>query len=912
MRQTALQTGIVSYAGLTRQALFAMAREAVGEPEIPPRFASFLPLFPFELIQNMDYFGPAPSSRQPVNRLGFSVDPVEYFRKLYEQLPQLFAGENRARCFDYEGRFVGRGIVTVDAVWVAMFPQYKAFQGEKLALHMLGGGSQAVAAPESLAVRGGGVLSTLENTMQVRARAQLYGQYVHSRVAAGETYDAEQFGADFARANGYLNPYIGQAELGRTLQELAIYRGLQDDSAGELFTESARRGERLRQYTPNRYACDAFEPTAVTRHTARLAQLTDDDFVSDLWFPYEELAAYLDRDLGGLDVGRLCRSYQIAPSYDPATGGGRYPARLRVVVIRDRDVELLGGAALNNPAYGDGMSPSGELCRTLYLPGSAELLRQRKLSLEAHELPLVNTAVEWRVYARMLAQAALQEHKGKLVDALYRREAALSQLVPGSRGYEEFKAALDARAFDLHRLMAAEQRRGRNGSVSGYDADIDYLRRKSEDREGVPEGEEAPIDFAIDGLRESSIESGYAMRGALIRAEYADWRLSVPQEEDEPEEPEADEAEALDEPAPTEASDEAPAEPTAESSTETDEASVESSDEPSPESNDEPSPEPDPAEPDDKASDEPIVEPSPETGEESDEPPLEPGDEESDEPTADSSIEPSHEPCDEASPEASPEPEAPAAHAHAPRIPILAPLSHDGSMSKLAYVERRTSQTLEVYEPPRMANLVQLKRDLEAREEREEQHVASRSMREMLGRAPMDPAAEPPRAANPGGLAAVAPVEAEPLPVEPLPAEPTSPMRGELPFFQRPAFGEHLLGERFALNPYQPRIDVATRLRAHTFTRRAEQPAPAPYAAPAFVPKSYDPVTFAPKPIEGAEQVIEALQPTPPPKEKPAPRPAVRHSALPSAGATPSGPLELPAWASRGKGAERRDSGKKP
>ncbi len=526
MIQSALQTGIVSYAGLSRQALFAMAREAVSEVGVPERFAAFLPLFPFELIQNMSYYGPD-SRKQPVNRLGFSIDPAEYFRKLYEQTPQLFAGENRARNFDYEDHYVGRGVLTVDAVWVAMFPQYKAFQGEKLVLHMLGDGSQGAAAPESLAVRGGGVLRTIENTMQVTARAKLYGQYTRSRVDAGEGYDAEAFGAAFLKATGLSATSIGQAELGRTLQGLAIFRGLSEDEPGELFTQSARRGGQLRQYTPNRYGGDPFEPIAVTRHTARLAQLADGDFISDLWIPYEELAAYIDREQGGLDAGRLCRSYQIAPTYDPETFGGRYPGSLRVAVLRDRDVELLSGAALNNPAYGDGMSPQGTLCRHLYLPGSAELLRQRKLAIEEHRIPLVNLTVDCREYLHMLALAALQEHKGKLTDALYRREAALSQLVPGSRGYEQYRAGLDERVRRVEALMASEQKRTGANQMSGYDADIDYLRRKSLDREGVPEGEEEPIAFVIDGLRESSVESGYAMRGALLRVSYDDLRLPL-------------------------------------------------------------------------------------------------------------------------------------------------------------------------------------------------------------------------------------------------------------------------------------------------------------------------------------------------------------------------------------------------
>ena len=150
--------GIISYAGLMRDALLAQAKAAFAQaqPPVSGRFDAFLPLFPVELVQNMDYVGAVESRGAKVAPSGFSIDPMEYHRKLYAQLPELYAGDNYARNFDYEGHFAGRGVFAVDAAWVEYFPQYQPFLGEKLTVYLIGGGSQAVAVPESVYPRGGG------------------------------------------------------------------------------------------------------------------------------------------------------------------------------------------------------------------------------------------------------------------------------------------------------------------------------------------------------------------------------------------------------------------------------------------------------------------------------------------------------------------------------------------------------------------------------------------------------------------------------------------------------------------------------------------------------------------------------------------------------------------------------------
>ena len=142
--------GIISYAGLNREVLLAKAKAmfAQAQPPVAGRFDAFLPIFPLELVQNMDYAGPTDARGAHVAANGFSIDPVEYHRKLYAQLPELYAEDNYKRNFDYEGRYVGRGVFTVDRAWVDHFPQYQPFMGEKLYIYLIGGGAQSRAVRE--------------------------------------------------------------------------------------------------------------------------------------------------------------------------------------------------------------------------------------------------------------------------------------------------------------------------------------------------------------------------------------------------------------------------------------------------------------------------------------------------------------------------------------------------------------------------------------------------------------------------------------------------------------------------------------------------------------------------------------------------------------------------------------------
>lgn len=511
--------GIISYAGLSRDTLFSAALKAQQDPRVPARFATLIALFPIELVQYMPYAGRAAAPSSRVSPSGFSIDPAEYHRLLSQQMPQLYEGDNRSRNFGYDGQYHGRGPTTVDQVWADAFPQYQPFQGEKLHIYPLGGGAQAVAVPESLYPRGGGVLRAQERRLGVCERAEKYAQYVRGRIEAGDAYDPELFASEYLRDQELAPLSLTQKELARILQELSLARSVGKDShPARLYTENARRVADVKQYVPGFSACDCFLPVAPDKRNARLAQLSfaDADYVSDFWIPYAALERYVSRDRMTLDVEALCRAYQIAPVYDPETLGGRYPDQLRVAVIRDPELTLLAADALNNPAYGDGNSDPE--ARQICLPDSAELLRRRKLSLEEASIQTENTAVPPAQYARMARLAECQETKGRLVDALYRRESALSRLDPDAFAFERAQLLLTDRVTALAQRMQTEVAQG--APATGYDEDIDYLLSKCECREARSDGA-----FEPDERREASIEGGYAMRCRVLRATYDDVQL---------------------------------------------------------------------------------------------------------------------------------------------------------------------------------------------------------------------------------------------------------------------------------------------------------------------------------------------------------------------------------------------------
>lgn len=521
--------GIISYAGLDVPTLLAGARLMFTNDgnQLPRRFAALMPLFPVELIQSMPFVGVAQPG-QNVAPGGFSIDPATYHCLLYEQMPRLYVGHNWERNTDHEGHFHGSGIVTVDEAWVTCFPQYQPFQGERLTIYPLGGGAQAAAVPESLYPRAAGFLRQAETALGVTRRCHDYAHYVYQRIRSGQSFDAERFENEFLSDFDLAPVTIAQNDLGRMMQDVSMLKNAREGGEAEgLFTENAKRAEHILQYVPGLYACDVFEDAPVTRHTARLLQpVWEDGFVSDWWLPYGDAAAYAAPDRQTLDMTALCQGFQLAPVYDPLTRGGRYPDRVRVVILREKELRLRTADALNNPAYGSGMSPQGSINKLVYLPGSRELLRQGKLSLEEDHFRCENTAVSPEGYRGMIAMASLQETKGRLVDALYRRESVLSEVRDTSPDHDRLHTLMNKPVDALETQLAGREK----AQLSGYDADMDYLRRMGLEREWKPgPKKQKTFRFAPDSLRQASIESGFAMRAACLRYPWEE--LALPDDE---------------------------------------------------------------------------------------------------------------------------------------------------------------------------------------------------------------------------------------------------------------------------------------------------------------------------------------------------------------------------------------------
>ncbi len=498
-------TGVISYAGLEESALWDGAKRAFASKTLPERFQGFIPLFPMELIVNMPYTGPSPFA----SPAGFSMRAADYHRALSKELPDLYQGNNRERCFDHKGHFTG-GVVTVDDAWAALFPQYRPFLGDKLMLHMIGGGHQAAAVPQSIFPYSGGSLGRMERELGVTERCAHFAAFLRERIAPGAPCDHELMEAEYLRLHNLTPVRIRQKDLQRVVEEASILRELEDGAAPALPHKPAGR---IPQYQPYRYACDTFEPIAFQRQRTRLIQLyyEGNPFISDLWLLWQDAAAYMDKARRTLDVQALCQGFQIAPIADPHDRGGCYPNRIRVVNVCDRTLPPMAAETLNNPAYGTGLNPMGTLNRVIWLSDTPGLLQSGALKEEACNYACENTKVDEEAFLRMRALAEWQEHKGRLIDALYRRETTLAQLQPGTVAYERSRDILNAKVARLEALI--EYPPFTDCPSSGYDADIAYLRRQALCREGVtPDGKPAPTLFPIDPRREKIIESGVSMR----------------------------------------------------------------------------------------------------------------------------------------------------------------------------------------------------------------------------------------------------------------------------------------------------------------------------------------------------------------------------------------------------------------
>jgi len=490
--------GIASYAGLNKDALLSGAGIPLPQSEIPGRYQELIPLFPAEMIQNMEYAGKATEENPFVAPSGFSISPAEYHYKMFLEHPALYAGDNYNRNFDYEGNYQGTGVFTVDAAWTDLFPQYRPFLGEKLVIHLIGQGCQAVAVPESIKGRSG-CLDRIEEQLEITARVQSFVRYAAAFVRAGGTYDADECAEEYLKSTDRPAVSVTQRELELLLQRRAMTGGRRADTGSERFyLRKARQAERIRQYVPMRYACDSFTEQTVAPATARLAQpyYEGREFIGDFWVPYAEILPYLSQNGTALQMRALCESFQIAPEYDPATNGGKYPDAIRIAVIRDRDMKMMTADALNNPAYGSGLNADGTMCKHVYIRNSLEMIRTRRIDVEKITFRCESQPLSPEELFTQQKRAKSQEIKGRLIDALYRLTMAQS----GGGADEALLNGLRERAEKLRAAVRADA-----GSISGYDADIRYLERKL-DHSAVE-----------DAVRETGIECGYAMRNAYCR-----------------------------------------------------------------------------------------------------------------------------------------------------------------------------------------------------------------------------------------------------------------------------------------------------------------------------------------------------------------------------------------------------------
>lgn len=492
MKKTPEPRFTVSYAGLTRSGLMQAAFKAGSDGAVKP-LRGLPAIFPAELIKNMDYIA--------ADR-AFSRDISEYHRMLYQQEPSLYAGDNLLRSIAPNGTFSGRGAVSIDQKWIERFPQLQGFEGDTLALYPIGGGAQGVCVPQSLYPRLGKALRRMEDALGVTACAQRYAEYALKRLKTGEEYDPAQFQLDYVKSLALSQPIITQSDITRAMQAVS---SVMADAPAPKATQSALRLGQSRQYQRGRSAADSYAWRAVTKDAAKLCQpaFSGSDYISDLWIPFSQAQEYGDRLTGQVSARALCEGWQIAPRYDPDTLGGRYPDTLRVVTVVDRSLKLMVGDALNNPAYGSGSSADGRINKQIILPDSQGALRLGKLKLEK-TLPMTDCLVSLRAYQQMAAQGLLQEKKGRLIDAMTRRETLLGQFA--ATGEPASKQALSDAAREIKRLEAEiASQQGDHTPMSGYDADIDYLKRRAQAREDLE-------PFQTDPKREESIRGGGEVR----------------------------------------------------------------------------------------------------------------------------------------------------------------------------------------------------------------------------------------------------------------------------------------------------------------------------------------------------------------------------------------------------------------
>ncbi len=506
--------GIIAYAGQSGDVLLAKARALLDQYQdhIPKAYAFWLPVFPTELIVNMDYIGDG----------RFAITPQAYHQRLSLRSPSLYVGDNLARCLDAKGQALPNALMLVDTTFCLAFSQYEPFLGDQLILYPIGESGQATLLPERLYPRYAFYLRFLEKELGIVDRAKDYRRYIIERIHQGDSYDAIRFARRYLQEENLTPCTITQSALGRVMQGHSLLHSLTHPThALDFFTSYAKKAQQIPQYEPSLRACDTFEVKKISRTTARLLQLSfhESDPISPFWLPYDEATQYIDPKHMILDTTALCQAFQLAPCYDPTTNTALYPSIARVVVIRDATLPLMVASTLNNPAYGHGTYQNGKRHTLIYLSCIDQLLKKRKIIEETPSFHTQNSPISSTVYAQMLTSTYLQELKGNLIDAMYCRHCALSQIKLGTAQYQFAKTTFTKRVTEIKEQLTQTSATIAPLPLSGYDADIDYLTRMWHNQEDGQYCKDMPsptLPFATDVLRTMSIECGYAMRNCFL------------------------------------------------------------------------------------------------------------------------------------------------------------------------------------------------------------------------------------------------------------------------------------------------------------------------------------------------------------------------------------------------------------
>ena len=509
--------GLIAYAGHEIKTLWhkASAMFARSSAILPERFSQFVPIFPQELVVNMRYTRGEPEKRKGEN--DFYMDAVSYHGQIYNRMPFLYSGDNALRDAPAGTVHSDSLKICIDEQWASTFPQFKPFMGDALYLYQIGGGAEVIALPQSIYPKASSLLRQVETILGITQSAQAYVDYVRENCKNPSNYDANSMKLQFLTEK-YLSPVqISQVDINHAMQEISVVKQwLSQNGSIQYFSEQARQMMYIKQYKPFYRACDFFVHYKISKTSGHLVQLSmsEDVQLDNFFIPYRSACAYIDFDKMTIDIAELCKAFQLPPMRNESTGKIHYPMYARVFGINNQQLSYWLAETRNNPGYGDGKNGKGQYQQLIYIPESAKLYEKNEIYLENTELHCVNTSISDETLQSMQLEANLQECKGQLIDALYRRAALYAQLTENEAGYDY---ALSILQDDVIRCVevtkqANNQISNNRNFESGYDRDIAYLHHAWEHRNtwnAITAMTKVP---AIEAQR---IENGYAMRNIL-------------------------------------------------------------------------------------------------------------------------------------------------------------------------------------------------------------------------------------------------------------------------------------------------------------------------------------------------------------------------------------------------------------